>query len=605
MPSAGSMRCSSGRARADRSGPPGVLRLRGHGHRHHRTEPAPPWSDSTSACAQHSRGQPPRTSSPGCSPLPSSLHRRRRGSRRPRGSRPMSTPSSVTSSCPSPAVSADGVVCRGEDVHPTRRDLEARTRAPQRSPPHASWSRAERGMKIPPIFPGDDERNVVNTPGTRVQREPGRYATRQGRWFAHPEALSRERRAIVVASGTRAESTDGRKLPWPSRDVGDRPAAALDRPDAARGRRRGPPRPRERLVGSDPADAVADDQRPHAAPALPQLLRVPARRVLAPRPPAQPACLDPVLPSARLRLLGRDAPLRPPGARHQARRDRFAQDRARSRARLEAFDTRRTTSRSRWAATVSTTARCSPASACCTRAVDGSRYPSTSRPRTARSSRRRSGRRSTDTAYYLEHFDADEALVPREMLARVRPLGLSVPATNANGARTVDFCAAAFCTSPRDTAAARRLTFAMLLDLARADRRPRDRPRRLPAAGVLRRRELRRVLRAGTGAGGDLPKWRFYQAREYYALALTGMWSTSATGASTRAATCGRSRSARVSDHVDAALDFAALADLARRRQRRGSTPASPFARPARLARRDGRRPPRETSTGSCGLDSP
>ena len=128
-----------------------------------------------------------------------------------------------------------------------------------------------------------------------------------------------------------------------------------------------------------------------------------------------------------------------------------------------------------------------------------------------------------DTAYYRQDFDLDETTVPIERVreyARAACLCQLRTGGAADGPMLRDL----FLSQPPETATPRRATFRMLLDIAdQTDGHAVDQP------------AFRQLVFFGASSNGakyqprddlgDTPaRWRLYQAREYYAFAITGMF---------------------------------------------------------------------------------
>ncbi len=128
-----------------------------------------------------------------------------------------------------------------------------------------------------------------------------------------------------------------------------------------------------------------------------------------------------------------------------------------------------------------------------------------------------------DTAYYRHDFDPDETAVPIE---RVREYARAACLCRLRAAEAEDgpMLRDLFLSEPTETAPARRATFRMLLDIANQT-----------DGHALDQAAFRQLVFFGTASNGarcqvreDLAdthaRWRLYQAREYYAFALTGMF---------------------------------------------------------------------------------
>ena len=127
------------------------------------------------------------------------------------------------------------------------------------------------------------------------------------------------------------------------------------------------------------------------------------------------------------------------------------------------------------------------------------------------------------TAYYQQDFDQDQAVVTIE---RVREYARAACLCRLRAPDATDgpILRDLFLEEPRETAPDRRATMRMLLDIAdRTDGQPVDQG------------AFRQLVFFGTASNGsryeprgDLAdthtRWRLYQAREYYAFALTGMF---------------------------------------------------------------------------------
>lgn len=166
-----------------------------------------------------------------------------------------------------------------------------------------------------------------------------------------------------------------------------------------------------------------------------------------------------------------------------------------------------------------------------------------------------------DTAYYRHHFDQDDAEVEIEHV-REYARAACLCQLRAPGSGDGPILRSHFLDAPEETAPARRATLRLLLDMAdQTDGLPVDQPAF---------RQLVFFGRASSGARytprADLSethsRWRLYQAREYYAFALTGMFVNLCDWGIDQAGDLRPVSLEAVAAHIAGSLDFGRLAEL-------------------------------------------